>query len=321
MANEGTNVKVRNIHHRGRITQIPIYFGKLVRQFIYQNDWIVLPMSAVIAGMVAMVIRKGFAVDMEGTLKGAFALTCVGIWNGCFNSIQAICRERNVVKREHRSGMHITSYMAAHMLYQFILCFMQTILMMVICMRIGVNLSGKGLITDYMLLDVGISLMIITYAADMMALLISAFVHNTTAAMTLMPFILIFQLIFSGGIFVLPGFAGHVSNYTISRYGMDCIAAQAHYNELPMERAWTMVSGLKDNVVVEDMTVGDFIDAAGEERLKDIVVHEASKASKREDFDSTKENVIDCWMAMILFTIVFAASAIILLEFIDKDKR
>ena len=35
--------------HRGRIAQIPIYLGKDFRMFIFQNDWKVLPMSALIA--------------------------------------------------------------------------------------------------------------------------------------------------------------------------------------------------------------------------------------------------------------------------------
>ena len=74
--------------HRGRLAQVGIYFGKQARTFIYQNDWKVLPMAALIAGIVSMVIRGDFFRTMEGTLKGAFALTCVSIWNGCFNSIQ-----------------------------------------------------------------------------------------------------------------------------------------------------------------------------------------------------------------------------------------
>ena len=113
------------IRHRGRGAQVSIYFGKLMRMFIYQNDWKVLPMAALIAGLVGMVIRRKFFINMEGTVMGAFAMVCVCIWNGCFNSIQVICRERDVIKREHRSGMHISSYIVAHMIYQALLCLLQ----------------------------------------------------------------------------------------------------------------------------------------------------------------------------------------------------
>ena len=114
------------IRHRGRRSQILIYLGKFLRMFVYQNDWKVLPMAAVIAGLVAMVVKNMFFISMEGTLMSAFALTCVGIWNGCFNSIQVICRERDVIKREHRAGMHISSYVIAHLIYQGMLCLLQT---------------------------------------------------------------------------------------------------------------------------------------------------------------------------------------------------
>ena len=78
------------IRHLGRFEQIGIYFGKMLRMFVYQNDWKVLPMAAIIAGLVGMVIKSMLFVSMEGTLMGAFALVMVCVWNGCFNSIQVI---------------------------------------------------------------------------------------------------------------------------------------------------------------------------------------------------------------------------------------
>ncbi|MCR5323001.1 MAG: hypothetical protein K6E85_07005 [Lachnospiraceae bacterium] len=65
---------------------------------------------------------------------------------------------------------------------------------------------------------------LITYAADMMALWISSIARTTTTAMTVMPFILIFQLVFSGGIFQLPEWSAPVSAVTVSHSGMQCIA-------------------------------------------------------------------------------------------------
>ena len=127
-ASKDSKKQAREFHvrHRGRGSQIWIYLGKMLRMFVYQNDWKVLPMSALIAGLVGLVIRKKMFLNMEGTLMGAFAVVCVCIWNGCFNSIQVICRERDVIKREHRSGMHISSYVISHMMYQFLICALQT---------------------------------------------------------------------------------------------------------------------------------------------------------------------------------------------------
>ncbi|MBO5497642.1 MAG: hypothetical protein J5967_09590, partial [Oscillospiraceae bacterium] len=110
-----TTSRKLTVRYSGRIEQVGIYFKKFLRMFLYQSDWKVLPMSALIAGLVGMVMNASLFQTMEGTMMGAFALVMVCIWNGCFNSIQVICRERDVIKREHRSGMHISSYIAAHM--------------------------------------------------------------------------------------------------------------------------------------------------------------------------------------------------------------
>ena len=243
--------------HRRRVDQIGIYFGKLIRMFMYQNDWKVIPMAMLIAAVVSLVVKKDFFVNMEGTLKGALALSCIGIWNGCFNSIQVICRERDIVKREHRSGMHISSYIISHMLYQLILCLLQTIATIVILLAIGIQFPKQGVVSDILLVDIAITIFLITYAADMMALFISAIVRNTTTAMTVMPFLLIVQLIFSGGIFTLPEWSDSIAKFTISHYGVRCITAEADFNNLPSTTAWNTLEKMKDSDIPVSATVGE----------------------------------------------------------------
>ena len=241
----------RSLRYRGRIEQVGICFVRLIRLFVYQNDWKLLPMAVIIAGLVSLVVRNDFFVTMEGTLKGALALSCVAIWNGCFNSVQVICRERDIIKREHRSGMHISSYIVSHMLYQAILCLVQSGLTVYICIIMGIKIPAQGLLTPWMVVDIGITVFLISYSADMIALWISCLVHNTTTAMSIMPFLLITQLVFSGGIFTLPAWSDGISGLMISNYGVKCIAAQADYNNLPMATAWNTIMKLKD----QDITV------------------------------------------------------------------
>ena len=246
--------------HRGRGEQAFIYFGKLARMFLYQSDWKVIPMSAVIAALVSLVVRNGFFLTMEGTLKGAFALTCVAIWNGSFNSILVICRERNIIKREHRSGLHITAYVLSHMVFQLLLCLAQAGITMYVFSFMGVKFPEQGMMTQWMTVDIGISVFIISYASDMLSLFVSSLVHSTTTAMTVMPFILIVQLVFSGGIFNLPAWSDALSQFTISNYGLKCIAAQADYNSLPMATAWNTIEKLNDNKISRSYTVGQITD-------------------------------------------------------------
>ena len=128
--------------YKGGLAQTRIYLGKFLRMFVFQNDWKVLPMGAFIAGVVTFVVGQNVFVTQEGTLTGSFALVCVCIWNGFFNSIQVVCRERDIVKREHRAGMHITSYVAAHMIYQAFLCILQAGIIIMMLNAMSVNRDG-----------------------------------------------------------------------------------------------------------------------------------------------------------------------------------
>ncbi len=365
------------MRHRGRISQVNIYFGKFVRIFIYQNDWKVLPMAAVIAGMVSLVIRHRFRLNMEGTLMGALALACVAIWNGCFNSIQAICRERSIIKREHRSGMHVSAYVTAHVLFQAIICLLQTGITLYVCGMAGVRLGGEGLFTSFMILDMGITIFLITFASDMVSLFISGIVHSPTTAMTIMPFVLIFQLVFSGGFFTLPDRLQGISAFTISHYGLKCIAAQGHYNELPLASGWDTLYRMRGSEINEDITVGqaidfaltnesdpakdlrdtpvtdgvtvgqiladyqktpayeqyqnesfnvrftigDVIDLIGKERLKEAVTEKGREAAQNSEYKLSYDNIMECWINLAGFALLFALLTIISLEFIDRDKR
>ena len=262
MSEQAADGKKRSlqIRHRGRGAQVWIYLGKMLRMFIYQNDWKVLPMAALIAGLVGMVIRTRLFVNMEGTLMGAFALVMVCIWNGCFNSIQVICRERDVIKREHRSGMHISSYICAHMIYQALLCLLQTVVTVYITSMVGVEYRGEGPVTPFLILDFGISMFLIAYASDMLALWVSTLAKTTTAAMTIMPFVLIFQLVFSGGMLSLPAWTKSITPLTISNPALKVLAAQSNYNSRPVMTVWNTVNGMKDREVSATVTLGQVMD-------------------------------------------------------------
>lgn len=266
-SNTGGAVPERELRsrHRGRLAQIGIFFFKFLKMFIRQGDWKVLPMAALIAGLVSIVISEDFLLTAEGTMIGALAMTCVCIWNGCFNSIQVICRERDVIKREHRSGMHISSYILAHMMYQLLLCVMQTVVTLYMTKILGVRFPAEGLFTPWFLLDFGITMFLITYASDMMSLFISALCHSTTTAMTIMPFVLIFQLVFSGSMLSLPAAVKPVSSLTISCPGINAMSAQADTNKLPYAVVPSMLRNIKGGKIKASITLGQVLDLLGNE--------------------------------------------------------
>ena len=308
------------LRYRGRIAQIGIYFGKFVRMFIYQSDWTVLPIGAVIAALVTFVVGANMFVTQEGTTMGTFALTCVCVWNGFFNSIQVVCRERDIVKREHRSGMHVSSYILSHMLYQFILCLLQTLITLLICRISGVKFPKEGVITAWGMVDIGITVLLVTFAADMMALMVSCIVKTTTAAMTAMPFLLIYQLIFSGGFFEL-GSADVIKVTTISHWGMDSLCTIGRYNSQPMVTLWNTLVKFKDITVADQKPLLYFLRQVEENNQLEEFLLWSGENNVNPAYEPLVSNVWPAWAALLLMIVLFAAVAMIALKSIDRDKR
>jgi len=75
--------------------------------------------------------------------------------------------------------------------------------------------------------------------------------------MTVMPFVLIFQIVFSGGMLTLPKWSEPLSDLTISRYGIMALSAQADYNNAPLASVWNAVVGMRDREISGTFTVGE----------------------------------------------------------------
>lgn len=315
-------MKRNEIRYRKTFSQVPVYLGKFFRSFVYQDDWKMLMMSALIAGLVSFVIKGSMIKTMEGTVKGSLALSCVAVWNGFFNSIQVVCRERGIVKREHRAGMRIGAYIYAHMIYQAALSLAESVITVAVCRVSGIKFPSAGVMTPLFVLDMTITFFLITYASDIMSLLISCVAKTTTAAMTIMPFVLIFELLFSGAVFPLEGISSFLSLFTIARWGMCALCAIAGYNSLKMVSVWNMLVKF-ENVEYEGTTP-----------LKDVVELIQSEPDGVENFQkrmgelspnaeyaSTAANVGDCWFFLLFFIVIFALLAVISLKQVDRDKR
>lgn len=80
-------------------------------------------------------------------------------------------------------------------------------------------------------------------------------------------------------------------------------------------------SKIRDKSITYSFTVGDILDCFDRKQLEEYVVSATTKAMYNPDYERTTERVVDCWMTMIGFSLLYAALATISLEFIDKDKR
>ncbi len=301
--------------HMGRIGQVRIYLGKQFRMFIHEKGWKVLIMAAVIAYMVAYVVGSNMFVNMEGTKIGSLAFVCCCIWNGFFNSIQVVCRERGIIKREHRTGLHISSYIAAHMIYQAFLCALQVVISLVVYALSGITFPKQGLLIPYFVVELGISLFLITYASDMMALMVSCIVRTTTSAMTIMPFLLIVQLVFAGVAFPLHGLPEKISSATISKWGIYLVCTEANYNALP---SVVLIKSLRQ--FEEIPAVKEIYDALSEENRMNLEYYTAQYMTV-DNYNYEVGNILKEWGILLAFALAYAGIGVLFLEFVDHDKR
>ena len=169
--------------------------------------------------------------------------------------------------------------------------------------------------------DLGITIFLVTFAADMMALMVSCIVRTTTTAMTVMPFLLIFQLVFSGAFFNLEGVAKKLTNLTISRWGLDGICAIGRYNELPMVMLWNTLFKFKDVEIMGKKPLLDLIIRAEQTGYRDDFLLWSGTYNQNAAYASAAENVLLHWGVLVLMIAVFALAAVVALRFIDRDKR
>ena len=307
--------------HLGRFRQIFLCLSTQVRAFFFMDDWKVIPMTILVAGMVAYVTARGMFGSMEGTLKGALALSCVCVWNGFFNSIQVVCRERDVIKREHRNGMFISSYIFSHMIMQAFLCILQVMITLIVCRVGGMDFPKTGFFGGSFYIEIGITLFLVTYTSDMLSLFISCIAKSTTTAMTAMPFMLIFELVFSNVIFKVGSKLNFVTNLSFAKWGVQCIAAQSNYNSLPMTSVWNMMDKVRDAEIFGLKPVDEIMTAitdSGQVNQFNLMVGSYNTV---DQYNTTFWNIMNCWYTLILFSIILAVLCIIVLHQIDKDKR
>ena len=270
----------------GRKEQIRIYVGKCWRLFNNEKQWKNLISTLIIIGLIAMVTSEKTFRAYPQTKNSCFSIICACIWVGLCNSIQSVCRERAIIKREHRTGLRISSYILAHVIFEAALCAAEAMIVLaVVLLKNAANLPNKGLIFP-LPLDLYITLYLTVFVSDMMAILVSCIVKDTNSAMTVMPFVLIVQLILAGVVFELEGVADIISNLTISKWGMNGL----------MSIACTTDSVRNDPYLLTLATENPW--------------------QKAEDV-----NLALIWLILLSIAAGCVAFSMIALSFIDRDKR
>lgn len=213
--------------------QTHVYFKKITRIALREKAWKFVVFAAIIALIVAAVVSEDMFDNFESTKSGFFTLASACIWLGIFNSIQSICKEHDIIRSEYRQGMKISSYICANILWQALLCVVQSVIIYGVCIGFGFfkDCPTEGSMMPA-IIEYFITIFLLVFGSSVMGIMVSSISSNPTTAMTIMPFVLILQLIMSGVLFELSGFSETVAYITFSKWGMSAFGSTGDMNSL-----------------------------------------------------------------------------------------
>lgn len=241
-------------------------------------------------------------VTVENTFKSyfnaqsmLFCLSCAGIWVGLMNSIQEICKERNIVRREYMSDVKLSAYICSKLAVQTLLAILQCGLMLTV-FSLTIGLPEKGVIFHNSMIEMMITLVLITVSSSSLGLLVSSMVKNTDRAMVFAPIILIPQLLFSGILFELEGVTEVISWICVSRWGMQAFSNTADLNGV----LWNNLS----------------LSYKSEEML-----NQAYELNCNSLYHHSALNLIATWGVILLTIALFCFISTLILRRVKNDKR
>lgn len=196
----------------------------------FQQLLILFAQAPIISVLLAKVASSDLYTTYSDTKSILFSLACASIWLGLLNSVQEICKEKVILQKEHMADLKLSAYILSKLIVQGLLAFLQSLLLVFIFQQIVGSSQYSILISPFWDMQIICFLSILSSAA--MGLFISAMVKNTNIAMTILPLILVPNLLFSGMLFKLKNFGDFVSNFILCRWTVEGLGTTANLNAL-----------------------------------------------------------------------------------------
>ncbi len=206
------------------------YFELLVAD---RKNLTLLLLQAPIIGLLLVLVSHGDALVASKieAKKLVFMLSLTGVWFGVINSAREICKEAAVLKRERLAGLRPGAYLASKLLVLTLLVLVQTALLLgTLCIR--VKLPAHGVVLPAAL-ELYITIALCGIAGIALGLALSAIATTPDKAMSLIPFVLVPQVLFAGVMFMLKGVTSAIGWLVSARAGVDALSAIVDLNALP----------------------------------------------------------------------------------------
>ena len=214
------------------IHQISVLCARYVKLIINDRQRLLLLLfQAPVLAFLISLVKDGNQYKGYGMTKSLlFALSCCAFWIGMLNAIQEICKERSILRREYMTGLSLDSYITSKMAVLGILCVIQSVMVVsVFALAVGLPKHGVVFLSYFEIL---FTTVLTSLSAAAMGLFVSSMFTNPDRAMTVAPFLLMPQMLFSGLLFKLEGVTKVISVFAICRWSMEGYGTTADLNKL-----------------------------------------------------------------------------------------
>lgn len=166
--------------------------------------------------------------------RSLFIVAASAIWFGIINAAREIVKERPIYRRERAINLGVVPYVLSKVVVLGGLCIIQDyVLLWIVGQKTGFPTHGviwSG--TRGAFGEMYISLLLGSLVGLMLGLLVSALAPNTDRAVSLVPIVLIPQIIFSNVIFTLSGTLGDWISYLMpARWTMEALGSSVHLHD------------------------------------------------------------------------------------------
>lgn len=286
----GQNDRIgKRIRRTSALKQYTVITGRYTELILNDSRRLaaLLAQPILIGMLLAIVSDRDLFEIYESTKSMMFVLSCSAIWIGVFDSIQEICKERNILKREYMAGLRPGVYILSKMTVQTVMGAIQAV-SLVMTFLLLTGSSEKGILWDPFHMEMTVTAWLTTVASAGLGLAISAVVKTGDKAMAAAPFVLIVQLLFSGILFELKGAAEYISYVTVSRWSVEAMGSTARLNDLQLR-------------MQEEFPT---------------LVHEAEAL-----FEISERHIVTDWIILIFMAVAFSTISLFMIRKVSKDER
>lgn len=165
----------------------------------------------------------------NSAIQVLLVFVCACLWVGLSGSLQEIVKEKAIYTRERAVNLKIRAYLGAKVFVLGLLAIVQAAFIAYAIAHLFVAPTNPLMTWES---GMALASLLTLVASFSLGLLVSAVVGNGSQANSLLPLLLIPQIVFSGALFKLDGIAKTISYFTISRWSIGAFETIADVNTL-----------------------------------------------------------------------------------------